>query len=804
MKNFTLIHETPDHFVLHNGKSHFHIAKNGIDVPTADKIRALAEGGKIKKDTDLTPPPPANLDYTPQPLPTPEPQPKRRQIEATMPEPEAYAQGGKLDANARSHIAPHNFALPNGRYPIHDENHARNALARVSQHGTPEEKAKVRAAVHKKYPGIAQSYDDGGQVPPPPIDPDKAQSAQDSMRKAFGYSEGGPTMAAPQQESTPDPTPTPIPAANPEVTAAIRGAFGQRNPASVKKAGGGAIASNEVKDISHETQTQAIGRYAAGNPANLANGGATHYSQGKYHFHFYDAPDYSSKQPEQPPTPLDQETRQNYAGTSSDPSASVVEPDSVQLSAADIPTESNPTPAGPITAPPSEVQQEIDAAAATPSPEESANNLAGAMGQQQPFQQAQPSTTPSSGQTVAPQNQIPLAVKNAPPKQELPLKDQFDANNKIIAKSVENDDLATAKGFEARNEILSNQINQQQKMYEDYRTDQYNNTVQNNELYKNILASKVDPSRYWTSKGPFGKVLAGIGLVLGGASSGLTGRSNPALDVIQNAIKEDINAQMNDQSKAMNLYKMGLDRYKDRNSAYQFAQMYLNTATMAQIQKQANTTNSQIANNNAKAASAVLGNQNMQIREQLGLTDSAMKAMNGPQTAQQGGVDQNKSFLLTRAGIIPKEEQSAVDKESDDYEKLRNVLNHTDDVFSTLSQNANYRQRISDALPLGSHIPTVAAASKNYEAVAKDWLGNITKETEGRVTPTDVELMRPGLPQVGDPPETAAIKINNIKDQIREKYAFNTLHKYRLLSPNDSISSLSSARRKRFNESPVK
>jgi len=33
------------------------------------------------------------------------------------------------------------------RYPISDKAHARNALARVSQHGTSDEKARVRAAV---------------------------------------------------------------------------------------------------------------------------------------------------------------------------------------------------------------------------------------------------------------------------------------------------------------------------------------------------------------------------------------------------------------------------------------------------------------------------------------------------------------------------------------------------------------------------------------------------------------------------------------------------------------------------------
>jgi hypothetical protein len=60
----------------------------------------------------------------------------------------------KLTAAARKHIPAKNFALPGGRYPIEDASHARNALVRVSQHGTPEEKAKVRAAVHRKYPSI--------------------------------------------------------------------------------------------------------------------------------------------------------------------------------------------------------------------------------------------------------------------------------------------------------------------------------------------------------------------------------------------------------------------------------------------------------------------------------------------------------------------------------------------------------------------------------------------------------------------------------------------------------------------------
>lgn len=46
MKDFKLVHETPDHFVLHNGVAHFHVAKSGITGETAEKIRGLANGGR--------------------------------------------------------------------------------------------------------------------------------------------------------------------------------------------------------------------------------------------------------------------------------------------------------------------------------------------------------------------------------------------------------------------------------------------------------------------------------------------------------------------------------------------------------------------------------------------------------------------------------------------------------------------------------------------------------------------------------------------------------------------------------------
>jgi len=73
----------------------------------------------------------------------------------------------KLTAAKRKALPAKSFALPGkgegpqgkgpGSYPIPDSSHARSALQRVSQHGSPAEKAKVRSAVKRKFPGIQQS-----------------------------------------------------------------------------------------------------------------------------------------------------------------------------------------------------------------------------------------------------------------------------------------------------------------------------------------------------------------------------------------------------------------------------------------------------------------------------------------------------------------------------------------------------------------------------------------------------------------------------------------------------------------------
>lgn len=63
----------------------------------------------------------------------------------------------KLTAKTRSAIPTGDFALPGRRYPVENASHARNALSRVAQNGSPAEKAAVRRKVHAKFPNIGKS-----------------------------------------------------------------------------------------------------------------------------------------------------------------------------------------------------------------------------------------------------------------------------------------------------------------------------------------------------------------------------------------------------------------------------------------------------------------------------------------------------------------------------------------------------------------------------------------------------------------------------------------------------------------------
>jgi|SRR6185437_3217216 len=78
----------------------------------------------------------------------------------------------RLTYSERKSMPKSDFAVPSkrsggkGGYPIPDQNHARSALQRASEFGSPAVKSEVREKVEKKYPGMVhKGASERGKVP---------------------------------------------------------------------------------------------------------------------------------------------------------------------------------------------------------------------------------------------------------------------------------------------------------------------------------------------------------------------------------------------------------------------------------------------------------------------------------------------------------------------------------------------------------------------------------------------------------------------------------------------------------------
>lgn len=74
----------------------------------------------------------------------------------------------KLTAQDRKNLPKKDFAIPKkapgpASYPVEDKTHAQNAMSRVSQNGTPEEQARVKAKVKSEFPTMGQDDDEKDQ-----------------------------------------------------------------------------------------------------------------------------------------------------------------------------------------------------------------------------------------------------------------------------------------------------------------------------------------------------------------------------------------------------------------------------------------------------------------------------------------------------------------------------------------------------------------------------------------------------------------------------------------------------------------
>lgn len=114
-------------------------------------------------------------------------------------------------------------------------------------------------------------------------------------------------------------------------------------------------------------------------------------------------------------------------------------------------------------------------------------------------------------------------------------------------------------------------------------------------LAKDYGDGKIDPRRVWNQASTGNKILAGIGVLLSGIGSGLTGQPNMAMKIINDSIDRDIDAQKSEQAKKYNLYQFNLRKYGTAQAAFAATKVQMTAMVNAQIAETAAKMGSQAA-----------------------------------------------------------------------------------------------------------------------------------------------------------------------------------------------------------------
>lgn len=797
LKKYKMVHETPSHFVLHDGEAHFHVAKKGLDPEMLGKIKAMPSAVQAPQNFDEGGEAESSIDelggYLKKTFSTPEPKtPQPESLEEKnarireeahkdfMGQPHQYSEGGKVPklgtgkrfekleksiaknskvdnpgavaaaigrekyGNKKFNALAHHKHMHEGGKVDHNVN--KNDVEEVAKFNTPAEYAAF-IQVHK--------FDDGGNVEP--IHKPTPEEMQEAMRNAFHYDDGGNVTPA-----TKEPTDFQKSIAN-----AFKYSGGKIQHYSVGTLDAGeSMDAVDPKAVQREEEALAINKTAMP-PQSVDNNNII-------------------PQTAQPMNPEEFKSQAEYnvAKDAADQADKITADAAAnQMAAQQAQIEQNNQIAS---------QNEVRARAGLPP-------LAAV---------TMPDPTGTPAQSIPQNQQISFQPQG---QQRQPSSFQGDQGSlvKDFNKSLGQVQGGMQKSAQLQSQGLQENANNIQSFLDDQRKRQADFQVQrqklqqeSDNLFNQVRDSKVDPNHFWQDKSTGAKISAALGLFFGGIGAGITGQPNIAAQFLQKSIDRDIDAQKADQSNKMNMYKLGLEKYKDAQSAEQFATLQAQTVLAGQIQQTAAKIGSPQAMALAQQAIGELHLKYDPIRNELALKQAALNYSQPTQSNQQsagmtsGGINVNKMNTFMNAGLYDPETKKSLIKEQGEYIKAKNLNDLTDNLFKTQSQNANYTNRF----PGAEHFPSFRESTKQYDASTKAYLDKMTKDLTGRVTPQSMENLEASLPKAGDSEQTLNVKRNAFKDLIKSGYEFPTLMDKGLLSPNDPVAQSTGNINAKFNQ----
>lgn len=289
------------------------------------------------------------------------------------------------------------------------------------------------------------------------------------------------------------------------------------------------------------------------------------------------------------------------------------------------------------------------------------------------------------------------------------------------------------------------------------------------QLKQDVMNTKIDPGKVWNNASTGNKVLAGIGVLLSGIGSGLTGQPNLAMSVINKTIDDDIAAQRSELGKKQSLLSDNYRKYGDLRQATLATELQLNAVVQGQVASAAAKTQGPIAQANAQHLMTEYTLKGNDIKRQLAVAQGFAQ----PSQVASGDVDMNRLKLGVATGAIKNEDHGKILDELGEYREMKQAQSDIKDAF----------KKVSDLQTLGNRIGNPVQSARQIDKIKKLYALKIAKDTANKVTESDTEYAMDQFANLTDDEKTRNVGMNNVLNVVSSKYKFPRMEFYNVYQP---------------------
>jgi hypothetical protein len=393
----------------------------------------------------------------------------------------------------------------------------------------------------------------------------------------------------------------------------------------------------------------------------------------------------------------------------------------------------------------------------------------------QPVEQAtvnpQPLPQPEQAtQGPAPASETPPAPATVPTTPAAPnLVQQYQANQKLAEQGLRDQAAAQQQMAKEQQDIYGKvfkpeDVENLNKQLAETQAKKAKLDQESEKLFNDSLNGTIDPNRLWNNKSTGSKVLATIGLILGGAGAHSYGGRNIAAEALDNAINKDIESQKSAKENARSLFNLNRERYRDTVAAEQATYIHLNAAMQGQLAAAAARAQNPMIKAQLEQNLAALKDKSLIVGQELQQRQLALDVIKNPNVTPEQKI---------RFGV-PQAQQEFVYKELKDAQNLKDLHEEGMKVFDEVSKLNTLGNQLS------------IDKKRQIEGIRDAFLDKLTKDVSGRVTPETVHLVQGVFSKPMNSEETVAKLRQNMHNFLLQKSAFPVLSGYNI-NPIDEI-----------------